>query len=261
MTIMTLNGFECYYEIHGEGDPIVLLHHGFGCTKMWKDIVPRLVEAGYKTFLYDRRGFGQSSTEGFPDFYVSDSYREESVEELRQLVDALGLETFHLVGQCEGGVVGVDFAAIYPERVRTLMTSSTQCYSEMPMEEFNVAKFPRSFNNLKVGLQEKMIAWHGEASAERLYHQFSRYGGAYGREMFDLRPQIIKVECPSLVLYPDRSFLFPVEQGVAFYRHLQKGELAVLPKCGHNTYEQQPEAYVRHLLAFLARHSSQSEIS
>ncbi len=254
MAMIKLNGVECYYEIRGVGEPVVLLHHGFGCTKMWKAIVPGLIDAGYQAILYDRRGFGQSSKEGFPDFYVSDSYREDSVEELRQLMDTLGIETFHLVGQCEGGVVGVDFAVAYPKKVRTLLISSTQCYSEMPMQEFNVKKFPRRFGELDAGLQEKMILWHGKGDAERLYHQFSRYGGAYGRGVFDLRPQLMKVRCPSLVLYPDRSFLFPVEQGVAFYRHLWKGELAVLPKCGHNTYEQQPEAYLRHLLEFLGRH-------
>ncbi len=254
MAIMRLNGVDCYYEIRGKGIPVIFLHHGFGCTKMWEKIVPGVCAAGYQGIMYDRRGFGQSSKEGFFDFYVSDRYREASVEELRQLVDALGLETFHLVGQCEGGVVGVDFAAAYPERVRTLMTSSTQCFSEVPMEEFNAAKFPRRFAGLDAALREKMMKWHGEAYAEQLYHQFSRYGGAYGRGVFDLRPQLRKVPCPSLVLYPDRSFLFPVEQGVAFYRHLAKGELAVLPKCGHNTYEQQPEAYVHHLRAFLERH-------
>ncbi len=255
MAMITLNGFDCYYEIHGGGEPIVLLHHGFGCTKMWKDIFPGLVSHGYRVILYDRRGFGKSDKRGFFPFYVSERYRAESVEELRQLVDFLGLKAFHLAGQCEGGVVGVDFAAAFPERVKTLMTSSTQCFSEIPMEEFNAAKFPRRFSELEAGIQEKMIKWHGEAYAESLYHQFSRYGGAYGRDRFDLRSQISRVQCPSLVLYPDRSFLFKVEQGVAFYRHLQKGELAVLPKCGHNTYEQQPEAYTRHLLEFLARHT------
>lgn len=254
MAMITLNEFECYYEIHGKGEPIVLLHHGFGCTKMWREIFPGLVSHGYRVIMYDRRGFGKSDKRDFFSFYISNRYREESIEELRQLVDFLGLKAFHLVGQCEGGVVGVDFAAAYPERVKTLMTSSTQCYSEVPMEEFNAAKFPRRFSELEVGLQEKMIKWHGKEYAETLYHQFSLYGGAYGRDIFDLRPQVSLVTCPSLVLYPDRSFLFPVEQGVAFYRNLQKGELAVLPKCGHNTYEQQPEAYVRHLLEFLDRH-------
>lgn len=66
--------------------------------------------------------------------------------------------------------------------------------------------------------------------------------------------------CPTLVLYPDRSFLFEMEQGVAFYRHLPKGELAVLPSCGHNTYDEQPEQYGSHIVNFLARHRFGDEI-
>jgi len=55
-------------------------------------------------------------------------------------------------------------------------------------------------------------------------------------------------------IYTDKSFLFDVEQGVDLYRHLTCGELAVLPKCGHNTYEHQPKECVHHTLSFLKRH-------
>ena len=73
-------------------------------------------------------------------------------------------------------------------------------------------------------------------------------------DIFDIRPVLPLVSCPALVLYPDRSFLFEVEQGVSFYRGLPKGELAVLPKCGHNTYEDKPDEYATHIINFLARH-------
>jgi len=71
----------------------------------------------------------------------------------------------------------------------------------------------------------------------------------------DLRPHLPSVTCPTLVLYPDRSILFEVEQAVAFYRHLPRGELAVLPRCGHNTYEDRPGEYIRHVLDFLDRNN------
>jgi pimeloyl-ACP methyl ester carboxylesterase len=47
-----------------------------------------------------------------------------------------------------------------------------------------------------------------------------------------------------------------VEQAVAFYRHLSRGELAVFPKCGHNTYEQRPEDYIRTILDFIIRNTN-----
>ena len=257
MPFETINGIKIYYEIHGHGDTIVLLHHGFGCTKMWKDICPRLVKKGYRVIMYDRRGYGQSERGAdFIEFYVSDRFRSESVHELNQLMDILQIDSFHLVGQCEGGVVAVDYAATFPARVKTITTSSTQCYSEIPMFEFNNQKFPYVFHELDQAQKLKFIEWHGKAFAENLYNQFRRFGGAYGKNIFDLRPQLPNVSCPSLVLYPDRSFLFEVGQGVAFYRHLSRGELAVLPNCGHNTYEHQPKEYIRCLLNFLERHGS-----
>lgn len=254
MPFTTIQNQEIYFEIHGDGEPLVLLHHGFGCSQMWREIYPPLAAAGFRVVMYDRRGYGKSTAgEDFARFYVSDSFRAAAVAELHQLLAFLGLYHVHLLGQCEGGVIAVDYAGQYPGRVKTIITSSTQCYSEMPMAAFNRLKFPHSFRELAPELREKLCRWHGEDRAESFFNQFRRYGGAYGGGDFDLRDSLARVACPALVLYPDRSFLFPVEQGVAFYRHLPAGELAVLPKCGHNTYEHQPREYVRQVLAFLRR--------
>ena len=157
-----------------------------------------------------------------------------------------------MVGQCEGGVVAAYYAATYPDEVITLVAGSTQCYSEVPMTQLNVERLVRNFALLEPPLQTKMIDWHGK-NAQVRYDQFALRGGAYGCGMFDLRPVLARVECPALVIYPDRSSIFYVEQSIAFYRSLRKGELAVFPKCGHNTYEQRPNDYARTVLDFIAR--------
>jgi len=262
MPFESIQGVRIYYEDHGEGETVILLHHGFGCTRMWEEIYPPLVDRGYRVVMYDRRGYGRSDKgEDFEAFYVSDGFRAAGVRELAGLKKALGLETVHLVGQCEGGVLAVDYALDHPERVRTLSVSSTQCYSGKGMAEFNREKFPKAFRDLDPDLRKKLAEWHGSDHAERFFDMFRVLGGAYGTGVFDLRPLLPSVSCPGLVLYPDRSFLFDVEQGVAFYRLLPRGELAVLPKCGHNTYDQRPEAYAREILAFLERHRGDGEAS
>ena len=253
MPFVRTNKFRIYYEVHGEGEVIFFMHHGFGCMKIWKGIYPRFVAEGYKVVMYDRRVYGRSEPgDDFLDFYVSDRYRPESVEELKIIKEHLGIEECHLVGQCEGGVIGVDYSIKYPGEVKTLTVASTQCYSEVPMTELNTMRLVTEFTDLEHGLQAKMIEWHGEA-AEIYYNQFARYGGAYGVDYFDLRPILHMVACPTLVLYPDRSSIFDVEQSVAFYRHLPRGELAVFPKCGHNTYYQRPEEYTHTVLDFIRR--------
>jgi pimeloyl-ACP methyl ester carboxylesterase len=259
MPYITINNLKVYYESHGEGETLILLHHGFGCTKMWKDIWPALVKAGHRVVLYDRRGYGRSEGGAeYLEFYVSEEFRPDSVQGLAELKAHLGIGPCHLVGQCEGGVVAADYAAKYPDQVRSLVTSSTQCFSEIPMTELNAMKFAKTFSELDPELREKFLDWHGEKDAEPLFNQFRLFGGAYGKDYFDLRNTLRAVMCPSLVIYPDRSFIFDVEQGVAFYKHLLYGELMVLPNCGHNTYEERPAEYIQAVLDFHARLKSPS---
>jgi pimeloyl-ACP methyl ester carboxylesterase len=255
MPFETINNHKIYFEIHGETEEtVVLLHHGFGSTKIWKGIYPALVSNGFKVLMFDRRGFGRSE-EGsdFQEFYENEiRYRTESVGELRQLISLFDIGPCHLLGQCEGGVVGVDYAVAYPEDVLSLTAASTQCYSEMPMIELNAKKLVATFYDLEPRLQLKMIEWHGE-NAQKRYDQFAKCGGAYGLGYFDLRPNLVHVRCPALVLYPDRSAIFEVEQAIGFYRSLPRGELAVFPKCGHNTYDQRAEDYTRTFIDFIKR--------
>jgi len=221
---------------------------------MWEDIFPSLVEKGYRVIMYDRRGYGHSEKGAdFQAFYEGDQFRAESVKELAALREIVGFGAFHIIGQCEGGVIGVEYAAKYPRQVRTLVTSSTQCYSPVTMAEFNKQKFPKPFRDLKPDLRKKLIDWHGKDHAQSSYDHFRKYGGAYGKGIFDVRGLLPLVACPTLVLYPDRSYLFGVEQAIAFYRHLPEGELAILPNCGHNTYEERPQEYVQLVLDFLKR--------
>jgi pimeloyl-ACP methyl ester carboxylesterase len=149
-------------------------------------------------------------------------------------------------------VVAVDYAASHPDQIRSVVTSSTQCFSTVPMTELNRAKFTKAFAELDPRMQARYVDWHGEG-AEVLFEQFRSFGGEYGSDFFDLREKLGAVVCPALVLYPDRSFLFEVEQGVEFYRRMPQGELMVLPNCGHNTYEERPAEYVQAVLDFHRR--------
>jgi non-heme chloroperoxidase len=88
---------ELYYEEHGSGRPIVLIHGYPLSGASWEKQVPVLLDAGYKVITYDRRGFGKSSqpTEG----YNYDNFAED----LRKLIAQLKLHDFTLVGFSMGG--------------------------------------------------------------------------------------------------------------------------------------------------------------
>lgn len=257
MPLETINGWKVHYEIHGSGDTVFLLHNGFSCGQMWEEIYPNLVKEGYRVVIYDRRGYGRSERgPDFEEFYVSDRFCPESVKELAALREILDVDSFHIVGQCEGGVIGAMYTLEYPLQVRSLVTSSTPCYTKMPMTEFTPLKFTKSWETLDQKFKEKIIYWQGGDYAETFYNLFRAAGGAYSQGIFDMRDLLPSLECPSLVIYPDRGFIFDVEQGVSFYRLLRQGELVVLPQCGHNTFEDQPEEYCRSIVNFFKRHQS-----
>ena len=88
---------ELYYEDHGSGQPVVLIHGYPLSGASWEKQVPALLEAGYRVITYDRRGFGSSSqpTAG----YNYDTFAED----LHKLVTHLKLHDFTLVGFSMGG--------------------------------------------------------------------------------------------------------------------------------------------------------------
>src|SRR5258708_27711187 len=88
---------ELYYEDHGEGKPVVLIHGYPLSGASWEKQVPVLLAAGYRVITYDRRGFGKSSqpTAG----YNYDTFAED----LHKLVSQLKLHDFSLVGFSMGG--------------------------------------------------------------------------------------------------------------------------------------------------------------
>jgi 3-oxoadipate enol-lactonase len=261
------NEVNIYYEVQGQGEPLVLLHHGAGSTRMWEDVLTGFT-ARYKVISYDRRGFGNSDKgEDFRDYYRSEQYILNSVRELSILVEYLDVKNkMYFLGQCEGGAIGFHYAAQNPDKVKAIAISSTMCCAKTGM--YQPSQQPQkppqspdsrilpSFENAPPQLREKLIHWQGETYAPEFFSLFVEGGGVYesGSEPFDLRDTLKNVQCPALVLYPDRSRLFDVEQAVLMYRSLPQGELAVLPNCGHNTYSQQPEEYQSIILSFFARH-------
>jgi pimeloyl-ACP methyl ester carboxylesterase len=268
MPYTKIDGIDIYYEIHGQGEPLVLLHHGTASIVMWEKLLPGFASR-YRVIMYDRRGFGKSGKEGFPEYYKNPKYTQNSVDEMSEFLDYLDLkEKFYLLCQCEGGVTGFHYAAQHPDKVKAIAISSTMCCSNAEASRSS-RRPPRpqqppegrvipSLDNAEPKLRESMIHWQGEEYAPAFFKLFVEGGGAYvsvDGKPFDVREACKNVQCPALVLYPDRSRLFDVEQAVLMYRALPQGELAVLPHCGHNTYSNMPEEYQRIVLSFFARHS------
>ena len=106
-----VQGTSLYYEAAGTGSPIVLLHPGQGGCVLWeRQFLPFAQE--HQVIRYDARGFGRSDR---PDALFS------PYEDLRAVLDGVGVTRAALVGLSLGGLAAIDFAIAYPERVTALV--------------------------------------------------------------------------------------------------------------------------------------------
>lgn len=112
---VAVEGGTLYYEARGSGPPVVLLHAGGMDHTMWDPQAAPLARA-FRVVRYDARGHGRSTAPMGPF---------STVEDLRLLLDHLGVQRTHLVGISMGAGVAFGFARTHPERVSRLVLVST----------------------------------------------------------------------------------------------------------------------------------------
>jgi pimeloyl-ACP methyl ester carboxylesterase len=107
------NGQRLYYEVHGEGEPLLCITGLAVDTLSWTLQVPAWSQR-FRTIVFDNRDVGQSS-QADGEYEIADMARDALA-----LADALELDAFHLVGLSMGGAIAQELALAAPERVRTL---------------------------------------------------------------------------------------------------------------------------------------------
>lgn len=104
-------GARLYFEAEGEGQPLTLIHAGVAHLRMWDGQVAAWRDH-FRVIRYDTRGFGRTLTEDVP---------YSNRDDLRAVLDALGVERTHLLGLSRGAMIATDFTVERPERVRSLI--------------------------------------------------------------------------------------------------------------------------------------------
>ena len=108
----TVSGGRLYYEVEGEGHPVLLIHGGLGSLRMWDEQAPAMAER-HRVIRYDTRGFGRSETD---DVEFSD--RADALAVLDHVEAAAAC----VVGQSRGGGIALDLALEHPQRVHALVS-------------------------------------------------------------------------------------------------------------------------------------------
>ncbi|SHL98355.1 alpha/beta fold hydrolase [Chryseobacterium polytrichastri] len=136
---LKLKNTDLYYEIYGEGEPLILLHGNSGSIKEFYQQIPALSQQ-YKVIAIDTRGQGKSI-----DTSKSDFTYKIFADDVKALVDELGLGKVNIVGWSDGGNTGLEFALKYPDHLNKLVTIGANAFPE--------GVDGRLFNNMKTQLQ------------------------------------------------------------------------------------------------------------
>jgi pimeloyl-ACP methyl ester carboxylesterase len=254
-----LSGVHLWYQDTGSaaGTPVIFLHAASGTSDSWIYQVPAFTAAGYRCIAYDRRGWGRSRPvpTGEQPGCVSD--------DLHGLIEHLGLESCHLVATAAGGIGGLDYALVHPERLRSrVVASSIGGVQDAAYLEVQHRLRPPEIQALPVELRElgpSYRALNPEGTSHWLaIERASRPEGSHGpgqplrQPMTFARLETLRV--PVLVLVGDADLLSPPALMRLLVAHMPQYQFVTIPEAGHAAFWEQPEIWNRLVLEFLAQH-------
>ena len=263
---------DLYYEDHGTGKPVVLIHGWPLSGSSWERQVPALLEAGYRVITYDRRGFGNSSkpTSGY-DY-------ETLTSDLHQLLTKLDLRDAALVGfSMGGGEVARYFGAYGSERVSkaVFMAAVPPFLLKTPDNPAGVdgtvfdgikqaiaadrpaylSQFLAAFYNVdvlggkKVSDEVVRLSWNVAASASPVGTL-----ACVQEWLTDFREDLKRITVPTLVVHGDADRILPLAAtGERTPEFVKGSRLVVVPGGPHGLNWTHAEEVNRELLAFLSK--------
>jgi pimeloyl-ACP methyl ester carboxylesterase len=245
-----------YSDTGGNGAAVVLLHAGTGSARVWEHQWGPLVAAGYRVVAYDRRGYGRTTVDGGGPIGTA-------ADDLLALADALGLTRFHVVGTAAGGIVAIDFALAFPQRLRSLVVAnSLGGITDPSYVALGRRLRPAEFAALPPDLRELGPEYRAAdpAGTER-WLALERQSRASGPPPPAQPPkQAVTFEMleglrvPTLLLTGGADMYTPPAALRLFAARIPGAESVVLPDVGHSAYWEQAEAFNRAVIEFLRRH-------
>jgi len=266
MPYAKVNEINLYYEIHGEGEPLVLIPGLAADISLFKRVIPVLSKE-YKVIALDNRGAGKSDKPDFP--YTIDMMASD----IAGLLDTLGIDKVHIFGESLGGAIAQAFAFNYPQRLLCLVLACTAVGGSNVIggEEILDAVSPDVWENLtpeesvrrtiSILYTQKYIDENPELIeqlvSELLQNPPDPVGSARQYEVgatFDTYERLPEIKSPTLVLAGEEDKLVNPENSRIIASRIPNSELLIVKEVGHGlTRIKETHEMV---LDFLKRHSN-----
>ncbi len=263
MPYLTVKDRQIYYDVTGQGKPILLLNGIMMSTKSWDPFVPILSENNQLIRL-DFFDQGQSD----PLDFVYDQHIQ--VEVIESLLSHLKIQRISVVGISYGGEVAILFAQKHIDCVERLVLFNTTSYTSPWLLE--IGKQWKSIGKTRDGqtyyqatipviysptFYENHLEWMKKRE-RYLIPIFSnpKFLDAMERlitsaESYDARGGLITMTCPTLIVSGDEDYLTPIENQKELKERIPNAEMIILPKVGHASMYEKPVLFVSLILGFV----------
>jgi pimeloyl-ACP methyl ester carboxylesterase len=240
------NGLDIAYDVHGAGPPLVLLH---GATSLGSsDFAAQipLFSRAFHLVVPEARGHGRTRWDAAAGFRY-----DWLVDDLAAFVDAIGLETFHLVGFSMGAMTALQYAVREPQRLRTLtvvgITTQREPRASVARRLMDPERADREEPTWVVELGRRHDAGQGTGAWRRLLPAIAADVAVQPL----LTPRDLRrIDAPALVVCGDRDPFVPVDHAWGLRRQLPDGRLFVAPDCGHEVMSRKPSLFNEALAGF-----------
>ncbi len=264
MPVASVDGLEVYYELHGRGEPLVLVE-GLGYSRwMWFKQLPAF-SRHFLTLVYDNRGVGRTAKPDHP--YTI----RMMADDLAGLMRELDLGRAHVLGVSMGGFIAQELAINYPEMVKGLVLACTSFGGShsLPMPEQTLRDITEVEGlsreevirrGLAIGLTDgylerkrkefdRMVSW-------RLAEPVPRYAWLRQFEAclaFDASGRAGTIRAPTLVVTGDLDRVIPAENSYLLAETIPGARLAVVRGAGHLFFIERAAEFNRLVKDFLKR--------
>src|SRR5438270_1462203 len=254
------DGTEIFYEVRGQGVPLILLHPFPLNHQFWQGCIP-LLEHRYRLIIPDLRGHGDSSPGEGP------ATMEKHTRDLLQLCNEVGVGKATFAGVSLGGYILFEFWRQARERVAALVLANTRATPETPegrahhqksidaVQQRGPAQFidemiPRLLARTTLETRQDLVA-----GARQMMSRMSVQGIVANQQGMMQRPDSIPtlktISVPVLLIGGEEDTATPLAEAALMKQHIPNARLEVVPRAGHYAAFEQPEYVGRLLRSFV----------
>lgn len=258
-----INDLDLYYEVSGQGEPLLLIS-GFGADHLsWQLVGPKLSEQ-FQVITFDNRGAGQTTV---PDTNYT---IEQMADDAAALLEHLNIQKAHILGNSMGGYIVQSLYLRHPDKVKTITISNSVSRSDTAFHLAADAQLELiKANAPATSLIKNMLAWcfsyeFLKANTDMLIqlnlqnpYPFSITGYEGQRaalRKFDNTDHLQKIDAPVLVIGSDEDLIFLERDIKALADNLPNAKYHCFKGSGHLPHIEQPNEYVDVIKAFLSQH-------